>query len=64
VSIEPFSAASFALLEKLPELTPYLSAFEAVIVRGRTVSIRVAAGGRSTLTAGEFDTLVRDFRAR
>ena len=64
VSIEPFSAASFALLEKLPELTPYLSAFDAVIVRGRTVSIRVAAGGRSTLTAGEFDTLVRDFRAR
>ena len=64
VSIEPFSAASFALLEKLPELTPYLSAFEAVIVRGRTVSIRVAAGGRATLTAAEFDTLVRDFRAR
>jgi Ca-activated chloride channel family protein len=64
VSIEPFSAASFALLQKLPELTPYLSAFEAVIVRGREVSIRVAVGGRSTLTAGELDTLVRDFRAR
>ena len=64
VSVEPFSAASFALLKQLPELTPYLSAFEAVIVRGRDVSIRVSAGGRATLTAGELDTLARDFRAR
>ena len=64
VAVEPFSAASFKLLEKLPELTPYLTAFDAVIVRGRDVSIRVAPGGRSTLTANELDTLVRDFRPR
>ena len=64
VAVEPFSDASFKLLEKLPELTPYLSAFDAVIVRGRDVSIRVAPGGRSTLAAGELDTLVRDFRPR
>jgi Ca-activated chloride channel family protein len=64
VAVEPFSQASFKLLEKLPELTPYLSAFEAVIVRGRDVSIRVAPGGRSTLTAGELDALARDFRPR
>jgi hypothetical protein len=41
-----------------------LSAFESVIVRGREVSIRVAAGGSSTFAANELDTLVRDFRAR
>jgi hypothetical protein len=64
VSVEPFSAAYFKLLEKLPELTPYLSAFDTVIVRGRDVSIRVAAGGSSTLAATELDTLVRDFRPR
>jgi Ca-activated chloride channel family protein len=64
VAVEPFSAASFKLLEKLPELTPYLSAFDAVIVRGRDVSIRVAPGGRSTLAATELDALVRDFRPR
>lgn len=64
VAVEPFSEASFKLLEKLPELTPYLSAFEAVIVRGRDVSIRVAPGGRSTLTTGELGALVRDFRPR
>ena len=63
-AVEPFSAAYFKLQERLPELTPYLSAFDAVIVRGREVSISVAAGGRSTLTAGELDTLVRDFRPR
>ena len=64
VAVEPFSEASFKLLEKMPELTPYLSAFDAVIVRGRDVSIRVATGGRSTLSAAELDTLVRDFRPR
>jgi hypothetical protein len=61
---EPFSAAYFKLLEKLPEVTPYLSAFDTVIVRGRDVSIRVAAGGRSTLAAIDLDTMVRDFRPR
>jgi Ca-activated chloride channel family protein len=64
VAVEPFSEASFKLLEKLPELGPYLSAFDAVIVKGRDVSIRISPGGRSTLTAGELDTLIRDFRPR
>jgi Ca-activated chloride channel homolog len=64
VAVEPFSEVSFKLLQKLPELTPYLSAFDAVIVRGREVSIRVAPGGRTTLTAAELDALVRDFRPR
>jgi Ca-activated chloride channel family protein len=64
MSVEPFSAAYFKLRETLPEVAPYLSAFESVIVRGRDVSIRVAAGGSSTFAANELDTLVRDFRAR
>jgi hypothetical protein len=64
VAVEPFSAAYFKLQERLPELTPYLSAFETVIVRGRDVSISVAAGGKATLTANEMETLVRDFRSR
>ena len=64
MTVEPFSAAYFKLQERLPELTPYLSAFETVIVSGRDVSISVAAGGKSTLTTNELDTLVRDFRPR
>jgi Ca-activated chloride channel family protein len=64
ITIEPFSAAYFKLLERLPEITPYLRTFDAVIVRGRDVSIRVAAGGVSTLGASDLDALVRDFRPR
>jgi hypothetical protein len=62
VDLEPFSAAYFEVLAKLPELTPYWSAFETVIVAGRQVSIKLVSGGRSTLTAQELAALVRDFR--
>jgi hypothetical protein len=64
VEVEPFSAAYFAVLARLPELTPYWSTFDAVTVAGRQVSVRVTPGGRSTLTAREMESLVRDFRAR
>jgi Ca-activated chloride channel family protein len=64
IALEPFSQAYFAVLARLPELTPYWSGFEAVTVAGSQVSIRVAPGGRSTLAAGELETLVRNFRAR
>ena len=63
VHLESFSAAYFALLAKLPELTPYWSAFDAVTVAGRQVSIRVGPGGLPAMTAPEVDALVRDFRA-
>jgi len=62
VGLEPFSAAYFEVLAKLPELTPYWSAFETVIVAGRQVSIKLVSGGRSTLTAQELAALVSDFR--
>jgi Ca-activated chloride channel homolog len=62
LDLEPFSAAYFEVLAKLPELTPYWSAFDKVVVAGRQMSIRLAAGGRSTLAVQELRTLVRDFR--
>ncbi|HEX5108624.1 MAG TPA: VWA domain-containing protein [Vicinamibacterales bacterium] len=62
LDLEPFSAAYFDVLAKLPELTPYWSAFDTVIVAGRQVSIRLVPGGRSTVTAQELGTLVRNFR--
>lgn len=64
VMVEPFSAAYFAVLAKLPELKPYWSAFESVTVAGRQVSVRVAAGGQASLSASELDALARDFRAQ
>ena len=63
VVLEPFSRAYFDVISQLPELRPYLSAFEAVTVAGGRVSIRVSAGGRDTLSAPELAALVRDFRA-
>jgi Ca-activated chloride channel family protein len=63
VHLEPFSAAYFAVLARLPELKPYLSEFEAATVAGGRASIRVGPGGRAALPSAELDVLVRDFRA-
>jgi hypothetical protein len=60
--VEPFSRAYFDILAKLPELAPYWKAFDTVTVAGARTSIRVAPGGRASLSAGEVDALVRGFR--
>ncbi len=62
--LEPFSQAYFEVLARLPELHSYWSAFESVTVAGSRVSIRVAAGGRSTMTTAEIERLIADFRGR
>ena len=62
VHLAPFSRAYFDAVAKLPELAPYLSAFDAVTVAGGRVSVRVAPGGASTLTTAELDRLVVEFR--
>ena len=62
VHIEPFSRAYFDLLASLPELKAYATGFEAVIVAGTRVSIRMAPGGRPALTAAERRAIVADFR--
>jgi Ca-activated chloride channel homolog len=64
VSIEPYSAAYFALLRSLPELTAVLRELDPVLVTGGRVSIRIAAGGRSALSAAEAARLAADFRSR
>jgi Ca-activated chloride channel family protein len=63
VHVAPFSRAYFDVTTRLPELAPYVSAFEVVTVAGGRVSIRIAEGGVSVLTAAELDKLVVDFRA-
>jgi Ca-activated chloride channel family protein len=62
IAIEPFSRAYFDVLTALPELRPYVSAFESMTVAGGRASIRIAAGGRVTLEAGELAALVGQFR--
>lgn len=64
VALAPYSDGYFALLAALPELAPYLSEFEQVLVAGRRVSIRVATGGAEILSSDRLGWLVREFRAR
>lgn len=62
VKVAPYSAAYFAVLRALPELGEALTVGDAVLVAGRRASLEVAADGRATLTDGEIQKLVRDFR--
>jgi Ca-activated chloride channel family protein len=62
VSVVPFSDAYFALLRAVPELRP-AAGLGPVLVAGRHVSIKIAAGGKETWRAGELEALVRDFRS-
>jgi hypothetical protein len=64
VSIEPYSAAYFALLQSLPELTAVLRELDTVLVAGGRASIRFAAGGRSAISTAEAARLAAGFRER
>jgi len=64
VAVEPFSEAYFALFQALPELEPYVTEFEQMVVTGATVSIRIVDGGKTTFAGDELARLVRDFRHR
>jgi hypothetical protein len=46
----------------LPELAPYLSAGERVVVAGRRGSIEIARHGIESWQPGELVALVRNFR--
>ncbi|MCI0435502.1 MAG: VIT and VWA domain-containing protein [Gemmatimonadetes bacterium] len=62
--IAPFSPAYFALLERLPELKPYWKQYDAVLVAGRDLSIRLRSDGAAQLSRAELDRLVESFRVR
>jgi len=64
VAISAFSDAYFRLLEALPELKPYASALDHVIVGGKAVRIEIGSGGASQISAGEVSSLVKEFRGR
>jgi hypothetical protein len=60
--VAAFSPAYFALVRSLPELAPYLSAGEDLVVAGRSGSIRVAPHGIETWGPGQLAALVQNFR--
>jgi len=62
IDVAPFSAAYFAVVRALPELSESLGVGESVVIAGRRASIRIATDGRQSLGAAELRSLVRDFR--
>jgi Ca-activated chloride channel family protein len=64
VTIEPFSAAYFALLRRLPELEPYFKEMPDVLVAGKRVSIQVSSGGLKTMADAELLRITGEFRTR
>jgi Ca-activated chloride channel family protein len=61
-AVAAFSPAYFALVRMLPELAPYLSAGDEVLVAGRRGSIRIARQGIEAWKPGELTAVVRNFR--
>jgi Ca-activated chloride channel homolog len=64
VTIEPYSTAYFALLRELPELGLVLREVDSVLIAGERVSLRVQAGGMTTVSAAELRRMVTEFRGR
>ena len=62
VSIALYSDAYFALLKALPDLREVAALEPGVLVAGKRVSIKIGTGGKTTLTQGELERLVREFR--
>ncbi len=64
IEIEPFSDAYFKLLERIPELTEYVTEFGEVLVAGNQVSIKIAAGGEESLSPLRLSRLEEAFRGK
>jgi Ca-activated chloride channel homolog len=57
-----YSKAYFELVRQLPELAPYLSVGDDVLIAGRRHSIRIRGAGIETWSPGQLTDLVREFR--
>jgi Ca-activated chloride channel homolog len=64
VTVEPYSAAYFALLRELPELGLVLRELDTALVAGERVSIRVQRGGARSMTAAELRRVATEFRTK
>jgi Ca-activated chloride channel family protein len=62
ITVEPFSAAYFALLQALPELREPSLLGDDVLVAGRTVSIRFQRAGQATMAGSEVMQVAQAFR--
>ena len=61
VKVKAYSAAYFAIVQRMPELGPLFAVGERVRVFGRNVAIEVADDGLSMLNATDMAALARDW---
>ncbi len=61
-AVAAFSPAYFELVRMLPEIVPYLSAGEQVLVTGRRSRVRISRQGVEAWKPGELAALVRNYR--
>lgn len=64
MSVAPFSPAYFALVRALPELAPWLTAGDRVVIGGVRISIQVDPSGLSEWRGDRLAATVREFRGR
>ena len=62
VEVAAFSDAYFALVRAIPELTPYLTVGDSVMVAGKDITIRIADSGETTMSPGRIGQTARRFR--
>jgi Ca-activated chloride channel family protein len=64
VDVAPYSPAWFALSRALPEIVPWLTAGDEVLVAGRKASIRISANGITAWQSDRLEKLVKEFRGQ
>jgi Ca-activated chloride channel homolog len=62
VEVAPYSDAYFELVRALPEIAPYLTVGDQVVVAGRRASVKITGAGRTSWQPGHLEALVRAFR--
>ena len=60
--VTAYSKAYFDLVRLLPEVAPYLSVGEEILIAGRTASVRIGPSGVEVWQPGQLAALVRNFR--
>lgn len=60
--VAAFTQAYFELVRMLPEVAPYLSVGDEVLIAGRRGSVRISPRGIQTWGSGQLAALVRNFR--
>ena len=61
-AVVAYSKAYFELVRQLPELAPYLSVGDEVLIAGRRGSVRVGESGIDVWKPGQLAEVVRNFR--